>query len=100
MAQQGGSLYIVPQQGGVNKNQNGGVELIAGAMIDYYVPQTGAGAVNLETSTNEFIQDLQKGDTTLRAERPSRISVGEKPALLTRLTTKTSDQQDQTIYLY
>ena len=44
MLQQGGSLYIVPQQGGVNKMQNGSAELIAGAMIDYYVPQAGAGA--------------------------------------------------------
>jgi len=99
MPEQGGSLYIIPQ-GGVNKSQSGGVELIAGAMIDYYVPQAGAGSVSLETSTDEFIKDLEKGDKTLRADRPSRISVGDKPAMLTRLTTKTSDQQDQTVYLY
>lgn len=96
----GGSLYLVPQQGGILKAQNGGTELIAGAMIDYYVPQAGAASVNLDTSTNEFVQGLQKGDPTVKSERPSRLSLGGKPALLTKLTMKTSDQQEQTAYLY
>lgn len=97
--QGGGSLYIIPQ-GGAAKSQSGGLELIAGAMIDYYVPQAGAGSVNLDTSTNEFIQDLEKGDKTLHADKSSSQMIGGKPGLMTKLTTKTSDQQDQTVYLY
>jgi hypothetical protein len=69
-------------------------------MIDYYVPEAGADAVNLDSSTADFIKNLQKGDTTLKAERPSRVSVGGKTALLTKMTTKTSNQQEQTVYLY
>ena len=96
--QGGGSLYLTPQ-GGAVKSANG-VELILGAMIDYYQPAN--GAVTLDGSTNEFLQSLEKGDASLRAERPGRADVGRKPALLTRLHTKTSQQgePDQTIFLY
>lgn len=100
-AEPGGSLYMVPQ-GGVAKGQNGGVELINGAMIDYYVPQAGAASTNLDASTKEFLDGLQKGDQSLKADKPQRIQVGNKTALKTRLTTKTSAQQDpdQVVYLY
>jgi beta-barrel assembly-enhancing protease len=100
-AEPGGSLYMVPQ-GGVAKGQNGGVELINGAMIDYYVPQAGASTANLDASTKEFLDGLQKGDPNLKADKPQRVQVGNKTALKTRLTTKTSVQQDpdQVVYLY
>jgi hypothetical protein len=99
--QPGGSLYIVPQ-GGAIQSKNGGTELLLGAMIDYYVPQAGAAAVNLDASTKEFVDSLQKGDSNLRADRPERASVGGKPGLMTKLNTKTSYQQDptQVVYLY
>lgn len=92
---------MVPQ-GGVSKGQNGGVELINGAMIDYYVPQAGAAATNLDASTKEFLDGLKKGDPSLKAENPQRVQVGNKTALKTRLTTKVSGQQDaeQIVYLY
>jgi beta-barrel assembly-enhancing protease len=100
-AEPGGSLYMVPQ-GGVAKGQNGGVELINGAMIDYYVPQAGASTANLDASTKEFLDGLQKGDPNLKADKPQRVQVGNRTALKTRLTTKTSVQQDpdQVVYLY
>jgi hypothetical protein len=98
--QAAGSVYFVPQ-GGLVQGQNG-AELLLGAMIDYYVPQAGAATVNLDASTREFIDSLKKGDTNLRADRTERSEAGGKPAMLTRLTTRTSSQQepDQTIYLY
>ena len=100
-AEPGGSLYMVPQ-GGVAKGQNGGVELINGAMIDYYIPQAGAASTNLDASTKEFLDGLQKGDQNLKADKPQRVIVGNKTALKTRVTTKTSVQQDpdQVVYLY
>jgi hypothetical protein len=100
-AQPGSSLYIIPE-GGVAKSQNGGVELLSGAMIDYYVPQAGASTVRLDASTRDFIASLQKDDTNLKAEKPQQIEVGGKAALRTKLTTKTSLQQDpnQVVYLY
>ena len=84
------------------QGQNGGAELLFGAMVDYYVPQAGAGAVNLDSSTKEFVDSLQKGDSNLRPDRPDRVQVGGKPGLMTRLNTKTSLQQerDQIVYLY
>jgi beta-barrel assembly-enhancing protease len=99
--QAGGSIYLIPQ-GGIAQSQSSGAELLVGAMIDYYVPQAGAGAINLDTGTTEFVDSLKKGDTNLRAERPARVQVGGKPGLMTKLSTKTSQQQepDQTIYLY
>lgn len=100
-AEPGGSLYMVPQ-GGVAKGQNGGVELINGAMIDYYIPQAGAASTNLDASTKEFLDGLQKGDQNLKADKPQRVIVGNKTALKTRVTTKTSVQQDpdQVVYLF
>jgi predicted Zn-dependent protease len=98
-AQQGGSVYLYPQ-GGVLQKQNRGVELLAGAMIDYYSPQN--GAVDLNKSTDEFVQALKKDDSSLRSERPETARLGGKPALMTRLSTRTSSAQDpdQAIFLY
>jgi Zn-dependent protease with chaperone function len=99
--QPGSSIYLVPQ-GGAAASKSGGSELLFGAMIDYYVPQAGAAGVNLDASTNEFVDSLRKGDTNIRSERPERLEVASKPALLTKLRTKTSLQQDpdQVVYLY
>jgi beta-barrel assembly-enhancing protease len=97
----GSSIFIIPQ-GGAAKDKSGNVELLAGAMIDYYVPQAGAAATNLDASTTEFVGSLQKGDANLHADKPQRASVAGKPALITRLTTKTSQAQsvEQTAFLY
>jgi hypothetical protein len=86
----------------VSKGQSGGVELINGAMIDYYVPQAGAASTNLDASTREFIDRLKKGDPNLKPDNPQRVQVGNKTALKTRLMTKVSVQQDpdQVVYLY
>jgi hypothetical protein len=86
----------------VAKGDNGGEELLAGAMIDYYVPKAGASTVNLATSTKEFLDSLAQGDSNLKAEKSEQVKVGGKEALRTRLTTKTSLQQepDQVVYLY
>jgi Zn-dependent protease with chaperone function len=100
-AEPGGSLFIVPQ-GGVAKGQNGGAELLTGAMIDYYVPKAGLANVNLAGSTKEFLDSLAQGDANLKAEKSQPVQVGGKQALRTKLTTKTSLQQesDQVVYLY
>ena len=97
--QRGGSLYMVPQ-GGVAKSQNGGIELIAGAMIDYFVPQD--GNTDLRSSTNALLDSLQKGDPDLRVERTEQMQVGGRPALFTRLTTRSSYRQDpeQIVYFF
>jgi beta-barrel assembly-enhancing protease len=99
--QAGASIFVVPQ-GGAAQNQSGGVELLAGGMFDYYVPQAGAAAVKLDASTREFLDGLRKGDANLRAGQPDRAQVGGRPALLTRMTTRTSSTQepDQAILLY
>ena len=99
--QPGSSIYLIPQ-GGAAAGQTGGAELLFGAMIDYYVPQAVAAATSLDVSTNEFVDNLKKGDASIRAERPERLEVARKPALLTRIRTKTSVQQepDQVVYLY
>lgn len=100
-AQPGSSLYLIPS-GGLAQGQNGGTELLTGAMIDYYATEAGASATNLEATTKEFLDSLQKGDANLKAGRSERVSVGGKAAMRTRLTTKTSLQQepDQVVYLY
>ena len=101
-AQPGGSLYMIPR-GGIAQDKKGGAELLRGLMIDYYVPQAGNTGVSLDAATQEFLEALQKGDPNLKqAERPQRVEVGGKPALRTRLMTKTSLQQepDQVVYLY
>jgi len=66
------------------------------------VPKAGAAATNLDSTTKEFLDSLEKGDTNLRADKPQRLQVGNRTALKTRLTTKTSVQQDpdQVVYLY
>ena len=94
--QQGGSLYLAPP-GGAKQGQNG-VELLAGATIDYYVPQK--GPASLEGTTPEFVESLKKGDANLKAESVVRTRLGKQAALKTKLTTRTSDQKDQVIYLY
>ena len=93
-AQQGGSVYLIPQ-GGAAKGQNGSVELLIGAMIDYYVPARGADSTLLDGSTSEFIDALKKGDSKLRAEGTHSSTLDGKAALLTKLTTKTSNGQEQ-----
>lgn len=99
--QGGGSVYLVPQ-GGAVQGQNGGAELINGAMVDYYVPQAGAAATKLDVSTKEFLDGMQKSDTSMKVERSQSVTIGGKPALRTRVTTKTSSQTepDQVVYLY
>ena len=98
-AKAGSSLYMVPE-GGAAQGKDGGVELIAGAMLDYFVPQN--GAAKLDASTKEFLDALRKGDTNLRHGQSEQATVGGQPALMTKMTTKTSSQQapDQTVYLY
>jgi hypothetical protein len=98
-AQQGGSVYIIPS-GGAAKSQSGSIELLSGAMIDYYVPAKGADATRLDATSNEFLDSLKKGDQTLRVERSESISLNGRSALFTQLTSKTSTGQDQIIYLY
>ncbi len=97
-AQAGGSIYIVPQNG-AKKNDQGGLELITGGMIDYYRPQD-QQTVQLQGATKELIDSLKKGDTAMQVDRPIETQVGGKPAMLTRLTTRTSDGQDQVVYFY
>jgi len=99
--QAGGSLFLVPK-GGAAQGKNGEVELLAGAMLDYYVPQAGGSSVKLDKGTRDFLDALRKGDKNLHADPPQHAEVGGQPALLTRMTTKTSSQQapDQTISLY
>lgn len=99
--QPGSSLYIIPQ-GGALQGQNGSTELINGSLVDYYVPQAGAASSKLDESTKEFIEAMQKSDANLKAERPQAITIGGKPALRTRITTKTSVQAepDQVVFLY
>jgi predicted Zn-dependent protease len=98
-AQAGGSLFIVPQ-GGATKTQQGGIELIAGAMIDYYAPS--GGNEELEAATKALLQSLQRGDPNLQIGNTERVSVGGKAGMLTRLTTRTSYPQDpeQVVHLY
>ncbi|MEO8052440.1 MAG: M48 family metallopeptidase [Acidobacteriota bacterium] len=96
--QSGGRLYLVPS-GGAKQGQNNSVELLTGAMIDYYVPASGSTA-NLAETTVEFVQSLEKGDASLKAGKSISTMLGRNDALLTRLTTKTSAQQDQVVFLY
>jgi hypothetical protein len=97
-SQQGGALYIVPQ-GGAAKNQKGGIELIAGAMIDIYVSKDGA---DLKGATAAFLGSLRQGDPNVKIEKTESVQLGGKSALLTRLKTRTSYQQDpeQVVNLY
>lgn len=98
-AQSGGSIFITPQ-GGAVKGKNGGVELILGAMFDYYEPKN--GKPELQGTSNEYLQSLKQGDPNMKADGPKQVQVGGKPGLMTRLTTKTSYSADpeQVVYLY
>jgi Zn-dependent protease with chaperone function len=98
-AQSGGSIYIVPQ-GGVAKQQSGGIELIAGAMVDYYQPQK--ESTDLQALTNEYLDSLKRGDANMKIAGTQPAQVGGKKALFTKLTTRTSFQDDpnQVVYLY
>ena len=98
-SQQSPALYIVPQ-GGAAKGQNGGIELIAGSMIDFYVPQN--GGTDLKAATNALLGSLRQGDTNMKIEKTESVQLGGKPALRTRLKMRTSYQQDpeQVVDLY
>lgn len=97
-AQQGGSIFVIPQNG-AKQSQNGGVELIWGGMLDYYQPKS---AKDLSSANSELLQMLKQGDTNMRVDSTVQTVVGGQPAIMTRLLTKTSDQQepDQVVYLY
>jgi hypothetical protein len=98
-AQSGGTIYIVPQ-GGVAKQQSGGIELIAGAMVDYYQPQK--ESTDVEALTNEYLDHLKQGDPNMKVASTQAAELGGKKALITKLTTRTSFQDDpnQVVYLY
>jgi hypothetical protein len=97
----GSSMYIVPQ-GGVAEGKKGETELLAGAMLDYYVPQGGAASAKVDGATKQFLDDLRKGDANMRASQSEHTTIGGQPAIMTRITTKTSSQQepDQVVSLY
>ena len=98
-AEAGGSLFIVPQ-GGAAKTQQGGIELIAGAMVDYYTPP--GGSEDLQAATKALLESLQKGDTDLKIGNTEAVTIGGQPGVLTRLTTRTSYREDpeQVVHLY
>lgn len=96
---QGGSVYLIPQDGAA-KGQNGAVELVIGAMVDYYVPDKGASEMRLDASTRDFLDGLKKGDPNFKVERSTELSIDGNRALLTRAATKTSNQIDQVVYIY
>src|SRR5262249_22096197 len=89
-------------KGGAAQSKSGGVELLAGGMVDYYVPQGNNGAVKLDTGTKEFLDALRKGDGNLQAGQTTQATLGGQPSLQTRMTTKTSSQQapEQVIELH
>jgi beta-barrel assembly-enhancing protease len=97
----GSSMYIVPQ-GGVAQGKKGEIELLAGAMLDYYVPQGGGASAKVDGATKQFLDDLRKGDANMRASQSEHTTIGGQPAIMTRITTKTSSQQepDQVVFLY
>jgi Zn-dependent protease with chaperone function len=98
-AQPGGTIYIVPQSG-VAKQQSGGIELIAGAMVDYYQPQK--ESTDVQALTNEYLDHLKQGDPNMKVASTQAAELGGKKALITKLTTRTSFQDDpnQVVYLY
>jgi len=95
----GGSVYLIPENG-ASKGQNGAVELISGAMIDYYVPEKGAAETRLDSSTRDFLEGLKKGDPNFKVDRSTDVTLDGNRALLTRATTKASNQADQVVYIY
>ena len=84
----------------MTKQPNGGIELIAGAMVDYYESQNKSG--DLQAATNEYLDSLKRGDTNMQVASAQPAQVGGKNALLTKITTRTSLQGDpnQVVYLY
>jgi len=96
--EQTGPLYIVPE-GGIAKGAKGSVELIAGAMFDYYTP---GGNVELKSGTQSLLRNLQQGDSNLKAEASQTVQLGGQPALMTKISTRSSFQQDpdQTVFLF
>lgn len=96
-ADQGESVYLLPQ-GGAAKAADGSVELLQGAMVDYYSTQ--GGVTSLEAATADMMQSLKKGDSNLRSEPSSQTQIGGKPALKTRIVTRTSKQEEQTADVY
>src|SRR5262245_46813393 len=98
-AQQGGGLYIVPE-GGAKLAQNGSVELLVGALVDYS-PSAGDKR-DLKAETDALLQALKKGDKDLKIEGTEAVTVGGKQALLTKLKTRSSYEKDpeQVVELY
>jgi len=96
-SQGGGSLYLVPK-GGAKQSQNGGIELILGGVLDYS-PQSG---FDLQKSTQALIDTIRKSDPAVQVQSSQSTRVGNKPALVTQLRTKTSlaQEPDQVVYLY
>jgi Zn-dependent protease with chaperone function len=97
--QQGDSLFIIPK-GGANESKDGGVELIAGAMVGYYsgpnVPE------DLEAATKALMQALAPGDPQMKIGATTPVTVGGKKALVTQMTTRTSYEKDpeQLVQMY
>jgi Zn-dependent protease with chaperone function len=98
-SQGGGGIYIVPQ-GGAKRTQQGGVELILGALVDYNRPPGDAN--DLRAATNALLNAFQQADKDMRIDRTEQTTVGRKPALVTRLRTRSSYPQDpnQDVLLY
>jgi hypothetical protein len=98
-SQQGGGVYLVPE-GGAKQSQSGGVELILGGLIDYY-PLPGDSS-DLKTATAALLKALQQGDQDLKIEKTESTTIDGKQALLTRLKTRTSYEQnpEQEVELY
>ena len=96
---QGGGLYIVPE-GGAKQSENGGVELLLGALVDYS-PASGDKR-DLKAETTALLDGLKKGDKDLKVEGTESATVGGKEALFTKLKTRTSYTQDpeQVVQLY
>lgn len=93
----GGGIFVVPQ-GGAVQQQNGGIELISGLLIDYSQTKT----TDLNAATTEILKALQQGDASMKFEGTKTMSLAGKPAVVTRMSTKTSNQQDpaQTVLFY
>ncbi len=98
-APQSTGIFIVPQ-GGAAKSAKGGIELIVGALIDYN--ETSQDKRDVRRATDELLKTLKQGDPNMQIENPSELTLGGKPALSTKLTTRTSYQPEpeQVVYLY
>ena len=96
---QGGRLFIVPK-GGATETQQGGIELIAGAMLDYFTPP--AGSEELGAATKALLDSIRRGDPNMKIGNTEAVNVGGASGMLTNLTTRTSYAKDpeQVIHLY